>query len=206
MSRTLNRKRIQRLMRNMGIVAIYPKPNTSRVNSEHTKYPYLLNNLAITRPNQVWSTDITYIRLEGGFAYLVAIIDWYSRKVLSWRFSNTLDNGFCIEALKDALSQGSPDIFNMDQGSQFTSNIYLQVLKDKEIKISMDGKGRALDNILVERLWRSVKYENVYLKGYRTMREAKLGVGEYFEFCNRERIHQSLGYKTPEEVHYAVAA
>ena len=159
----INRKRIQRLMRKMGLQAIYPKPNTSKANAGHKKYPYLLNNLHLTGINQVWSTDITYIRLEEGFAYLVAIIDWHSRKVLSWRLSNTMDTRFCLEALRGALETGKPSIFNTDQGSQFTSNEFTGELEKNEIKISMDGKGRALDNIFVERLWRSVKYENVYL-------------------------------------------
>lgn len=203
----VNRKLVQRLMRKMGIQAVYPKPNTSRSNKDHKKYPYLLGNLAITGPNQVWSTDITYIRLEGGFAYLVAVIDWYSRRVLSWRMSNTMDTGFCLEALEEAVSRhGTPMIFNTDQGSQFTSNEFTTALESRGIRISMDSKGRALDNIFIERLWRSVKYENVYLKGYRTIREAKAGLNEYFQFYNNERIHQSLNYQTPDEVHFAKAA
>ena len=185
----------------MGLQAIYPKPNTSKANAGHKKYPYLLNNLHLTGINQVWSTDITYIRLEEGFAYLVAIIDWHSRKVLSWRLSNTMDTRFCLEALRGALETGKPSIFNTDQGSQFTSNEFTGELEKNEIKISMDGKGRALDNIFVERLWRSVKYENVYLKGYRTLKEARRGLAAYFTFYNEDRIHQALGYKTPVEVH-----
>lgn len=204
--RDINRKCIQRLMRLLGLQAIYSRPNTSWANRAHKKYPYLLNNLHLTGINQVWSTDITYIRLKGGFVYLAAVIDWHSRKVLSWRLSNTLDSDFCIEALKEALENGKPDIFNTDQGCQFTSDAFIKVLKDNNIKISMDGKGRALDNVFVERLWRSVKYENVYLKGYETIAEAKVGLREYFEFYNNVRIHQSLGYKTPKEVHFAAAA
>lgn len=200
----INRKRIQRLMRRMGIVAVYPKPDTSRSNRAHKKYPYLLSGISISRPNQVWSSDITYIRLGCGYAYLMAVIDWYSRKVLSWRLSNTLDASFCVEALKEALSGSeTPEIFNTDQGSQFTSDDFIKVLKSRGIKISMDGKGRALDNVITERLWRSVKYENVYMRGYQTLSEAKAGIGAYLEFYNRERVHQSLAYRTPEEVHCA---
>lgn len=204
--RSVNRKSVQRLMRILGIHAIYATPNTSRANRAHQKYPYLLNGLVLTGVNQVWSTDITYVRLKGGFAYLAAVIDWYSRRVLSWRLSNTLDSDFCIDALKEALETGTPQIFNTDQGCQFTSDGFTKVLKDKGIKISMDGKGRALDNVFVERLWRSVKYENIYLKGYETIAEAKAGLKEYFLFYNSERIHQSLDYQTPSEVHFAKAA
>jgi len=207
LKQAVNRKAIQRLMREMGIEAVYPKPNLSRPFKGHKKYPYLLNNLVLTVPNQVWSSDITYVRLEGGFAYLTAIIDWYSRRVLSWRLSNTMDTSFCLEALKEALEQhGNPMIFNTDQGSQFTSEDFTSVLESREIRISMDSKGRALDNVFVERLWRSLKYENIYLKGYRTMNEAERGIGEYFDFYNRERLHQSLDYRTPDEVHFAQAA
>ncbi len=197
----VNRKRVQRLMRLMGLEAIYQKPQTSQSNPEHKKYPYLLRGLIVDKPNQVWSTDITYIRLERGFVYLSAIIDWHSRYVLSWRLSNTLDSAFCVEALKDALSKGKPEIFNTDQGVQFTSWDFISVLKAGEIQISMDGKGRALDNIFVERLWRSLKYEFVYLHEFKTIRELCQGLFEYFKFYNNERLHQSLGYAVPASVH-----
>ncbi len=199
----VNRKRVQRLMRSMGIAAIYSKPNTSKANSAHRVYPYLLNGYKITAPNQVWSTDITYVRLQGGFAYLVAIIDWYSRYVLSWRLSNTMDVQFCLDALHGALEHGKPLILNTDQGSQFTSNDYTTAVLDAGISISMDGKGRALDNIFVERLWRSVKYEDIYIKGYGCIPTADPGISSYFNFYNCERPHQSLDYATPKEVHFA---
>jgi len=177
----VNRKRVQRLMRLMGLAGMAPGPNTSRPHPQHRVYPYLLRGVFVTRPNQVWSTDITYIRLERGFAYLVAIIDWYSRKVLSWRLSNTLDAAFCVDCLEDALRYyGKPEIFNSDQGVQFTSEAFTSILKREEIRISMDGRGRALDNIFVERLWRSVKHEDVYLKGYASMGELMIGLAEYF--------------------------
>jgi len=198
----VNRKRVQRLMRLMDIQAIYPKRNLSQKKRDHKIYPYLLNDVKITIPNFVWSTDITYIPLRQGFLYLSAIIDWYSRYVLSWRLSNTLDAVFCIEALEEALEKGHPVIFNTDQGSQFTSKEFTQILLNKNIKISMDGRGRAFDNIFIERLWRTVKYEEIYLKGYETGRDAKEGLGNYFPFYNNERYHQSLEYKTPHEVHY----
>ena len=199
---TLNRKRVQRLMRQMGLAGMAPGPNTSRPHPEHKIYPYRLRGVAVTRPNQVWSTDITYIRLTHGFAYLVAIIDWYSRKVLSWRISNSMEAVFCVDCLEDALrAHGKPEIFNSDQGSQFTSEAFTDVLKDEGIVISMDGRGRAFDNIFVERLWRSVKYENVYLNGYATMGELMVGLAEYFAFYNSERPHQSLGDKTPNVVY-----
>lgn len=198
---SVNRKRIRRLMAEMGLEAIYPKPNTSQSHPEHKVYPYLLKGLAIEQPNQVWSTDITYVRLAQGFAYLVAVIDWYSRKVLGWRLSNTMDTGFCLDCLEVALQQGQPEVFNTDQGSQFTSREFTGRLADAGIRISMDGRGRALDNVFVERLWRSVKYENIYVKGYETMTEAKAGLAEYFQFYNETRPHQSLDYATPHEVH-----
>lgn len=201
----LNRKRIQRLMREMGIMAIYAKPNTSRGTPGHKIYPYLLRGLKVVRTNQVWSSDITYIRLSGGYAYLVAVIDWHSRKVLSWRLSNTMDTRFCIEALQEALTRGTPEIFNTDQGSQFTSNEFTGILQTTGISISMDGRGRALDNIFVERLWRSVKYEDVYPRGYSTIEEARAGLASYFKSYNERRPHQSLGYLTPEEVHREAA-
>ena len=206
LGRQVNRKRVQRLMRLMGLAAIYPKPNTSKAKPGDKKYPYLLRNLVLTGPNQVWSTDITYVRLEHGFAYLIAVIDWYSRKVISWRLSNTMEASACANVLVDALKHGKPDIFNTDQGSQFTSELFIKVLDDAKIKISMDGRGRALDNVFVERLWRSVKYENIYLKGYKSVQEARFGLEEYFRFYNTERMHESLGYKTPEEIHNAGAA
>jgi putative transposase len=198
----VNRKRVQRLMRILGLIAMAPGPNTSKKHPEHTVYPYLLRGLRVVRPNQVWSTDITYIRLAHGFVYLVAIIDWYSRKVLAWRVSNTMDAGFCVDCLTAALKQyGTPDIFNTDQGSQFTSDKWIAVLQENSIKISMDGRGRALDNIFVERLWRSVKYEDIYPKNYVYIPELLLGLTEYFAFYNGERYHQALGYKTPDQIY-----
>lgn len=197
----INRKRVQRLMGILGISGITPGPNTSKRNQAHKVYPYLLTGLVIERPNQVWSTDITYIRLAHGFVYLVAVLDWYSRYVLAWRLSNSLETQFCLEALEESLKYGTPDIFNTDQGVQFTSDDFTGFLKSQQIQISMDSKGRALDNIFVERLWRSVKYEDVYLNGYQTMIEAYEGLKAYFWFYNNERYHQSLGYKTPREVY-----
>lgn len=193
----INRKRVQRLMREMRIEAIYPKPKLSRRNENHKIYPYLLKGLKIKRPNQVWSTDITYIKIGNGFGYLTAVIDWYSRYVLSWRLSNTLENTFCIEALEEALDIAIPEIFNTDQGSQYTATNFLAPLIAKDIKISMDSKGRALDNIFVERLWRSVKYEEVYLKDYQTMPQAYRSLRDYLTFYNKERPHQSLAYDVP---------
>jgi putative transposase len=199
-----NRKRVQRLMRLMGLQSVAPRPNTSQAHPQHEVYPYLLRNLPIVRPRQVYSTDITYIPVGRGFAYLVAIVDWYSRKVLSWRLSNTMDASFCLAALEEALtSYGSPEIFNSDQGSQFTSEDFTKILKAHKVRISMDGKGRALDNIFVERLWRSVKYEEVYLKQYQSMPEARAGLAAYFRFYNEQRPHQALDNQTPAEVHDA---
>ena len=198
----VGRKHVGTLMRKMGIEAVYPKPNLSWKHPEHRTYPYLLRGLDITKPNQVWSTDITYIRMKEGFAYLVAIMDWHSRSVLSWRLSNTLEADFCVEALEEAFTKyGKPEIFNTDQGSQFTSEKFISKLVDKRVLISMDGRGRAYDNIFIERLWRTVKYEDIYLKGYSNMKEARKGLKEYFEFYNEERPHQSLGYKTPDEIY-----
>ena len=197
----IGRERIQSLMRQMGLRAIYPKVKLSKKHPDHRIYPYLLGNLDISRPNQVWCADITYIRLKQGFLYLVAIMDWFSRYVLSWRLSNSLDVSFCTEALEDALGKGRPDIFNTDQGSQFTSDDFTGILLSNEIAISMDGRGRVFDNIFVERLWRSVKYEEVYIKGYQVYGDAKEGLGAYFPFYNNSRYHQSLDYKTPYEVH-----
>jgi putative transposase len=194
----VNRKRVQRLMRIMDLEALAPKPNTSKPAPEHPVYPYLLRTLSICRPNQVWAADITYIPLAHGFAYLVAIMDWYSRRVLAWRLSNSLDTSFCVEALEDALGRfGQPEIFNTDQGSQFTAEAFTRVLRDRGIKISMDGKGRCIDNVFVERLWRSLKYEEVYLNDYDSLVDARAGIGHYLTFYNDRRPHQALGYQTP---------
>ncbi len=196
--RVINRKRVQRLMRLMGLESTAPKPQTSKPAPEHPVFPYLLRKLKISRVNQVWAADITYIPMARGFAYLVAIIDWYSRRVLSWRLSNTLETSFCVEALHEALARhGHPEIFNTDQGSQFTDKDFTSVLLNRGIKVSMDGKGRYLDNIFVERLWRSLKYEEVYLYAYDSMHEARLGIARYMHFFNDKRPHQSLGYQTP---------
>jgi len=200
----VNHKRVARLMNLMGLEAIYPKPRTSKGHPECKKYPYLLKGLEIVRPNQVWATDITYIRMKRGFIYLTAIMDWFSRYVLSWEISITLETEFCLVALDRALGTAKPDIFNSDQGSQFTSDDFTKRLKDHGIQISMDGRGRCFDNIFVERLWRSVKYEEVYLNDYREIREAKYRLGRYFEFYNNERLHQSLDYCTPGEMHRRV--
>ena len=197
----VNEKRVRRLLRQMGLEAIYPKPNVSRAHLEHKVYPYLLRGVKIDRKNQVWSTDITYIRLNQGFCYLVAIIDWYSRYVLNWHLSTSLEADFCIEALEEVLAHSQCEIFNTDQGSQFTSPRFTQPLLDKGIQISMDGRGRALDNIFVERLWRSVKYEKVYLSDFEDVKAARHGLREYFSFYNNERLHQSLDYQTPASVH-----
>jgi putative transposase len=197
----VNRKRVRRLMQIMGIKAIYRRPRTSQPSPGHKIYPYLLNGLQITRPNQVWAADITYIPMARGFLYLVAIIDVYSRYVLSWRLSNTLDADFCIEALAEALRKAAPEIFNTDQGVQFTSEAFTGLLQKHGVKISMDGKGSYNDNLFIERLWRSVKYEEVYLKGYQDGKEARRGIGEYFRFYNEERPHQALGYRVPAEVY-----
>lgn len=198
----VNRKRVQRLMGLMGLEAIYPKPTLSQRVSGHEKYPYLLKELTVLRPNQVWATDITYIRLRAGFLYLVAIMDWFSRYVLAWRLSNTLDVSFCLEALEQALEHGRPEIFNSDQGSQFTSQEFTGRLKQAEIRISMDGKGRVYDNIFVERLWRAVKYEEVYLHDYGDVGDATDGISKYFTFYNNQRPHQALRYLTPAAVHF----
>jgi len=199
---TVNRKKVQRLMRQMGIAALYPKANTSRPGKGHKIYPYLLKGLTIDRPNQVWATDISYIPMAKGFVYVVAIMDWYSRRVLSWRVSNSMDADFCVDALEEAISRyGAPDIFNTDQGAQFTSDAFTGALKAADIQISMDGKGRWVDNVFVERLWRSLKYEEVYLKAYDSVAEARLGIGNYFRFYNCERRHQSLNRQTPDQVY-----
>lgn len=201
----INHKRVQRLMQQMGIQALYPKPSLSKAHPDHKVYPYLLRGLEITHPNQVWSTDITYIPLRNGFLYLVVVMDWYSRYVLSWRLSNTLDNRFCIEALEQALQGERPTIFNSDQGVQFTACNFTALLEKAEIQISMDGKGRALDNICIERLWRSVKYEDVYLNDYATGPALFAGLTHYFSFYNQERPHQSLNYRTPSAVYHSLA-
>jgi putative transposase len=200
--RNVNRKRVQRLMRQMGLEAIYPKPRLSNPAPGHRIYPYLLRGMKIDRPNQVWSTDITYIRLRGGFIYLVAIIDWYSRYVLSWEVSVTLDTSFCMSALDWALKDAEPEVFNSDQGAQFTSDEFTGRLKTGGIKISMDGRGRALDNVFVERLWRSVKWEEVYLKDYSDVADAIENLSRYFHRYNHQRPHQSLGYQTPAVVYF----
>lgn len=200
----VNRKRIQRLMRVMEMQVLYPKQNLSRRNHEHHVYPYLLRNLEISRPNQVWCTDITYIGLGHGFSYLVAIKDWYSKKVLSWEFSNTADRFFCISALERAIRlYGKPDIFNSDQGSQFTSPDFIKVLKDNDIKISMDGRGRALDNVVIERFWRTLKYDEVYLHDYKNMKEANERISRFIREYNSLRPHQTLSGKTPDAVYYS---
>ena len=193
------KKRVRRLMRLMGLEAVYQRPKTSIPHPEHKRYPYLLRDLSITRSNQVWCADITYIPMRKGFLYLVAIMDWYSRKVLSWRLSNTMDTDFCVSALEEALAKyGTPDIFNTDQGSQFTSVAFTSALRDNAVRISMDGRGRWLDNVFIERLWRSLKYENVYLHAYETGSEARAGIGRWFDFYNRLRPHSSLCGITPD--------
>jgi putative transposase len=199
----VNGKRVRRLMRQMGLQAIYPQPRVPPGPAdEHKIYPYLLRNLKIVQPNQVWSTDITYIRMAPGFMYLTAIIDWYSRYVLAWQLSNSLDNHFCLVALEQALAQTKPQIFNTDQGTQFTAHSFTDRLAKADIQISMDGRGRALDNIFIERLWRSVKYENIYLSEYTSVSDLQAGLTAYFNFYNHERFHQSLDYLTPAEVHF----
>jgi putative transposase len=197
----VNPKRVRRLLRTLGLWAQVPQPGTSRPAPEHRVYPYLLRGVAIERVNQVWSTDITYIRLRGGFAYLAAVMDWHSRYVLSWALSNSLEVGFCLEVLEAALLHGRPEIFNSDQGAQFTSPAFTGRLTGAGVRISMDGRGRALDNVFVERLWRSVKYEEVYPHDYEGMKDAQRGLGQYFPFYNEERVHQALGYRTPAEVY-----
>lgn len=196
----VGRKRVTRLMRLMGIETMYRKPNLSKRHPQHKIYPYLLRNLPIERVHQVWSCDITYIPMAHGFLYLVAVMDWYSRLVLSWRLSNTMDKTFCVDALQEALDRyGKPEIFNTDQGVQFTCEAFIATLADQDIRISMDGKGRCLDNIFCERLWRSLKYEDIYLRAYETTKEAGTGIGQWFTFYNNERPHQSLKYQTPRQ-------
>ena len=196
----VNRKRVQRLMQRMGLAAIYQRPRTSRPASAHRIYPYLLRGLRIARVHQVWAADITYIPMARGFLYLVAVMDWVSRYVLAWRLSNLLDADFCIEALEEALRQGRPEIFNTDQGSQFTGDGFTGVLRGHGVAMSMDGRGRFADNIFVERLWRSLKYEEVYLRAYENVAQARHGIAAYFEFYNHQRLHQALGYRTPHQL------
>ncbi len=198
----VNRKRVQRLMRQMGLEAVYPRPRLSQAGPEHRVYPYLLRGMEIRRPDQVWSTDITYVPMRQGFMYLVAVMDWHSRYVLSWQLSNTMDVSFCLEALEEALGKRRPEIFNTDQGAQFTSQAFTGRLEAAGVAISMDGRGRFLDNIFVERLWRTVKYEDIYIKGYTTVSDLEAGLADYFWFYNHERPHQSLGYQTPAEVYF----
>jgi putative transposase len=197
----VNRKRVQRLMRVMGLEAIYPKPRLSLAGRRHKVYPYLLRGVAIERADQVWSADITYVPLTSGFMYLAATIDWFSRYVVAWRLSNTLDGAFCLEMLEEALNSGTPEVFNTDQGVQFTAAAFTGRLESAGVAVSMDGRGRALDNVFVERLWRSVKYEDIYLRGYEAVPELDHGLGRYFAFYNDERLHQSLGYRTPAAVY-----
>jgi len=197
----VNPKRVARLMQIMGLKALFPKHKTSISAPGHKIYPYLLRGMTITHSNQVWSTDITYIPMKSGFMYLVAIIDWFSRYILTWRLSNTLDGAFCVVALNQALANGQPKIFNTDQGSQFTAHAFTQPLLDANIRISMDGRGRALDNIFIERFWRTIKYEDIYLKDYETVPALKIGLTDYFDFYNHQRLHQSLEYRTPFEVY-----
>jgi putative transposase len=202
----VGRKKVQALMRTMGLTALYPKRNLSKRNQAHKVYPYLLRGLVIDRPNQAWAADVTFIPMAKGFLYLVAIIDWYSRKVLAWEISNSMDARFCVEALETAIERhGRPEIFNTDQGCQFTSEAFTGVLKANDIRISMDGKGRWVDNVFVERLWRSLKYEEVYLKGYATVAEARKSISEYLHMFNEERRHQSLNRRTPDEKYYELA-
>ncbi len=197
----VSRSKVRRLMRLMGLEAIYRRPNTSKPAPGHRVYPYLLKGVDVNRVDQVWAADITYIPMAQGFLYLVAIMDWHSRHVLAWKLSNTMDTDFCVTALEAALGKGRPEVFNTDQGAQFTSDAFTQTLEERGIRVSMDGKGRYLDNIFVERLWRSIKYEEVYLQAYQTVAEARVGINAYLEFYNRRRPHQSLGYRTPAQVY-----
>lgn len=198
----IGRERIRHLMRRLGLEAVYPKPNTSKATPYNETYPYLLKGLDITHPNQVWGSDITYIRTATGFVYLVAFIDWHSRYVVAWRLSDSLEQSFCLDALDEALSTATPEISNTDQGSHFTSTAFVERLQTKGVRVSMDGRGRCLDNIFTERLWRTVKYEDVYLRSYQNLQEAQAGLSEYFNFYNHERPHQSLDYRTPAEVYF----
>jgi putative transposase len=202
----VNRKRVQRLMRQMGLEAIYPKPKLSAAGKGHRIYPYLLRGVKIERPNQVWSADITYVPMSAGFMYLAAVIDWFSRYVVAWRLSNTLDGTFCLEMLEEALRGGRPEVFNTDQGVQFTAEAFTRTLEAAGVAVSMDGRGRALDNVFVERLWRSVKYEDIYLRCYEDVPGLRRGMERYFAFYNEERLHQSLAYRTPAVVYREVGA
>jgi len=198
-------KRVRSLLRQLGLMALYPKPGTSVPHPDHRVYPYLLRGVPIVRPDQVWSTDITYIRLRGGFVYLTAVLDWWSRYVLAWELSNTLDGAFCLAALERALARGTPEVFNTDQGAQFTSLAFTDRLGQAGVQISMDGRGRALDNVFVERLWRTVKYEDVYLKEYASLGDLVTGLRGYFRFYNEERLHQALDYRPPAAVYPGAA-
>lgn len=202
----VNRKRVRRLMRVMGLEAIYPKPRLSTAGQGHKVYPYLLRGATIERPDQVWSTDITYVPMTSGFMYLAAVIDWFSRHVIAWRLSNTLDGSFCLEMLEEALRSGKPEVFNTDQGVQFTAEAFTGRLESAGVAVSMDGRGRALDNVFVERLWRTVKYEDIYVRGYEAVPDLHRGLSRYFVFYNDERLHQSLGYRTPTAVYRGVSA
>jgi putative transposase len=202
----VNRKRVQRLMRVMGLEAIYPKPRLSAAGRGHKVYPYLLRGVTIERADQVWSADITYVPMTSGFMYLAAVLDWYSRYVIAWKLSNTLDGSFCTEMLEEALRGGRPEVFNTDQGVQFTAAAFTGKLEAAGVAVSMDGRGRALDNVFVERLWRSVKYEDIYLRGYEAVPELSRGLGRYFAFYNDERLHQSLDYRTPAAVYRGIGA
>jgi putative transposase len=197
----VNRKRVQRLMGLMGLLAIYPKPRLSAAGRGHRVYPYLLRGVAIDRPDQVWGADITYVPLAAGFMYLAATIDWYSRYVIAWRLSNTLDGAFCLDMLEEALGRGRPEVFNTDRGVQFTAEAWAARLSSAGVQVSMDGKGRCLDNVFVERLWRTVKYEDIYLNGYEAVPQLETGLGRYFPFYNEGRLHQGLGYRTPAAVY-----
>jgi len=200
----VNHKRVARLMQKMGLQAVYPRPRTSNADKQHKKYPYLLRGLDINRPNQVWAADITYVPMPLGFMYLAAIMDWFSRYIVAWQLSNTLNGAFCLEALRLALRHGQPEIFNTDQGVQFTARDFTDELEEAKIRVSMDGRGRVFDNIFIERLWRTVKYENIYIKEYASVPALVAGLQDYFQLYNYERPHQSLGYHVPADVHYAI--
>lgn len=198
----VNRKRVQRLMQEMDLEAIYPKKNLSLPGEPEVRFPYLMRGLKIDRPNKAWCADITYIPLRDGFGYCIAVMDWWSRCILAWRLSNTMDVSFCIEALQEAFSKGKPEVFNTDQGSQFTSTLFIEELLKQQVRVSWDGRGRALDNVFIERLWRSLKHEDVYLRGYTEMKEAREGIAKYFDFYNQQRPHQALKYQTPMAMHF----
>lgn len=198
----INHKRVLRIMREINIQALYPRPKNRSERLQHKKYPYLLNDIEIIRPNQVWATDITYIKILGGFIYLTAIIDWFSRYILSWQISNTMDTHFCLTALNDAFCKGKPEIFNTDQGTQFTSEIWIESIEKSGAKVSMDGKGRWADNIIIERFWRTLKHEHVFLHSFNTINDAKKSISQFIDLYNYERLHQSLDYKTPSEIYF----